>query len=261
MLYRLYDIPNWLFGTIVIFTFVSFAIGGLYVTHKRLGVYNKDQLEANGIISAYFGAVVAFYGITLGLISVGAWQNFSDVENKAAREASAIGALYRDVSNYPEPAREALRTKLKDYTKYVIDVAWPQQRKGIVPTGGTERIQAFEADLYPFEPKTMSQLALHQETLRQFNSLIELRNMRLQSVAGGLPATIWWVVCIGAMVSIALTWLFLVDSFRLHELLTGVYAGLIGLLVFLMASMDNPYRGKFSVGPDAFELVLNQLMK
>jgi Kef-type K+ transport system membrane component KefB len=73
MLYRLYDIPNWLFGTIVIFAFVSFAIGGLYVTHKRLGVNNNDQLEANGIISAYFGAVVAFYGITLGLISVGAW--------------------------------------------------------------------------------------------------------------------------------------------------------------------------------------------
>jgi Kef-type K+ transport system membrane component KefB len=261
MLYRLYDIPNWLFGLIVIFTFVSFAIGGLYVTHKRLGVYNKDQMEANGIVSAYFGAVVAFYGITLGLISVGAWQNFSDVENKAAREASAVAALYRDVSNYPEPTRQVLRAKLKDYTRYVVDVAWPQQRKGIIPTGGTERIQSFEADLYPFEPKTMSQLALHQETLRQFNSLIELRGMRLQSVTGGLPATIWWVVCIGAMVSIALTWLFLVDSFRLHEILTGVYAGLIGLLVFLMAAMDNPYRGKFSVGPDAFEIVLNQIMK
>jgi Kef-type K+ transport system membrane component KefB len=191
MLYRLYDIPNWLFGLIVIFTFVSFAIGGLYVTHKRLGVYNKDQLEANGIISAYFGAVVAFYGITLGLISVGAWQNFSDVENKAAREASAVAALYRDVSNYPEPTRQVLRAKLKDYTRYVVDVAWPQQRKGIIPTGGTERIQSFEADLYPFEPKTMSQLALHQETLRQFNSLIELRGMRLQRF-GGWSASVPW---------------------------------------------------------------------
>jgi Kef-type K+ transport system membrane component KefB len=260
MLYRLYDIPNWLFGLIVIFAFVSFAIGGLHLTHKRLGVYNKDQLEANAIIAAYFGAVVAFYGITLGLISVGAWQNFSDVENKAAREASAITALYRDVSNYPEPTRQALRGKLKDYTRFVVEVAWPQQRKGIVPTGGRERIKAFELDLYPFEPKTMGQLALHQETLRQFNALLELRSLRLQSVTGGLPATIWWVVCIGAMLSIGLTWLFLVDSFRLHEILTGVYAGLIGLLVFLMAAMDNPYRGKFSVGPDAFEIVLNQVM-
>jgi hypothetical protein len=261
MLYRLYDIPNWLFGSIVIGTFVAFAIGGLRLTHKRLGVYNKDQLEANGIISAYFGAVVAFYGITLGLISVGAWQNFADVENKAAREASAVAALYRDVSNYPEPTRTKLQTKLKEYTRFVVEVSWPQQRKGIVPTGGTERIQSFEADLYPYEPKTMSQLALHQETLRQFNSVIELRGMRLQSVTGGLPSTIWWVVCIGAMVSIGLTWLFLVDSFPLHELLTGTYAGLIGLLVYLMAAMDNPYRGKLSVGPDAFEIVLGQIMK
>jgi Kef-type K+ transport system membrane component KefB len=261
MLYKLYDIPNWLFGLLVICVFVAFAIIGLRITHKRLGVYNQDQMEANGVITAYFSAIVAFYGITLGLISVGAWQNFSDVDNKAAREASAIAALYRDVSNYPEPNRTALRAKLRDYTRDVIDVAWPLQRQGVVPPGGTERIQSFEADLYPFEPKSMGQLALHQETLRQFNTLIELRSMRLQSVTGGLPATIWWVVSIGAMISIALTWLFLVDSFPLHELLTGLYAGLIGLLVFLMATMDNPYRGKFSVGPDAFEIVLKQIMK
>jgi hypothetical protein len=32
-------------------------------------------------------------------------------------------------------------------------------------------------------------------------------------------------------------------------------------LVFLIAALDNPYRGKVSVGPEAFELVLNRMKK
>ena len=39
----------------------------------------------------------------------------------------------------------------------------------------------------------------------------------------------------------------------LHDLLTGILATLLGLLVFLLAIMDFPFRGEFHVGPDAFE--------
>ena len=81
------------------------------------------------------------------------------------------------------------------------------------------------------------------------------------SATNGLLATIWWVVILGAATSIALTWFFSVESVRRHLLLTGIYAALIGLLIFLIAALDNPYRGEFSVGPDAFELVLDRMGK
>jgi hypothetical protein len=32
------------------------------------------------------------------------------------------------------------------------------------------------------------------------------------------------------------------------------------LLVFLLAIMDHPFRGTYSVGPESFELVYDQLM-
>jgi len=41
----------------------------------------------------------------------------------------------------------------------------------------------------------------------------------------------------------------------LRNLLTGILAALLGLLVFLLAAMDLPFRGDYSVGPDSFELV------
>jgi hypothetical protein len=56
-------------------------------------------------------------------------------------------------------------------------------------------------------------------------------------------------------------WLFVVERKGLHDLLTAILASLLGLLVFLLAVMDFPFRGEFSVGPDAFELVFQQLMR
>jgi hypothetical protein len=98
-----YDIPNSLFGALTVGVVVLFALLGLALTHKSLGRYNTDQVEANSLVSAFFSGSVGLYGITLGLISVGAWQNYKDVETSAGLEAASIAALYRDLSSYPAP--------------------------------------------------------------------------------------------------------------------------------------------------------------
>ncbi len=59
----------------------------------------------------------------------------------------------------------------------------------------------------------------------------------------------------------ALTWLFSVESLGRHLLLTGMYSILLGQLVFLIASLDNPYRGEYGVSASAFELVLDRMKK
>ena len=261
MMYWVYDISNLQFGLLTVAAFTLFGTLGLLAVRWIVGRSSRHVIADNDIVGFYFSAIVGFYGITLGLISVGVWQTFSDADNKSTLEAAAIESLFRDFSNYPEPPRAQLQAKLIDYTKNVIDSAWPQQRAGQTPKGGTERMNAVAENLYPFEPKTQSEIAIHREALHQFNELSVLRRLRVLSATNGLPATIWWVVILGAATSIALTWFFSVESVRRHLLLTGIYAALIGLLIFLIAALDNPYRGEFSVGPDAFELVLDRMGK
>ncbi len=214
----------------------------------------------NDIVSYYLAAVGVFYGITLGLIAVGTYQNYADVDRKVAEEAASVGAIYRDVSSYPEPARSQLRGLIEEYIRFVIEEAWPQKRQGIIPSGGTERITRFQEVLAPFNATTESEKALHVETLRQFNHMVELRRLRVQSVTGGLPSTMYTVIVLGALVNIVVSWLFVVDDYKLHAFLNILMAGLLGLLVFLIAAMDNPFRGGFSVGPDAFVVIRTQLM-
>jgi hypothetical protein len=49
-----------------------------------------------------------FYGVTLALIAVSAYQGFAAANQTVGREAAALGTLYRDVSSYPEPIRGEL---------------------------------------------------------------------------------------------------------------------------------------------------------
>lgn len=50
----------------------------------------------------------------------------------------------------------------------------------------------------------------------------------------------------------SMSWLFVVPNYRIHQILNGPMAALLGLLVFMIAAMDNPFRGEVSVGPEAF---------
>ena len=111
------------------------------------------------------------------------------------------------------------------------------------------------------EPTTKIEEIAIQEALSQFNTMLTYRRLRLQSVTDGLPSSIWYVIVFGAMLNIVITWFFKTDSFRVHVLMTAMFAALLGSLVFLVAAMDNPFRGEFSVGPDAFQTIYENITK
>jgi hypothetical protein len=96
--------------------------------------------------------------------------------------------------------------------------------------------------------------------LRQFNHFVELRRSRLANVTTGIPAVLWWVVVVGAVLNIVLIWLLDMEV-HVHVLLSGVLSVFLGVVIFLIAAMDNPFRGDVSVGPDSFQLVYDSLMK
>jgi Protein of unknown function (DUF4239) len=259
--YWVYDIPSWQFAALTISTFVGIALCGHRLTQRWVKKIAGNTGMYNDLVSTTLATVGVFYGITLGLISVGAWQNFTDVSAQVSQEASLIAVMYRDVSGYPEPARTELQNSLKDYTKYIINEAWPAQRKGIVPIGGNIKVSDFQNKLFTVEPVKEGQKALHAVALSEFSEMIKARRLRLQSVTAGLPANLWSVVIFGALINIFIPWFLVFNRQLMQDLMSVLMASTIGLLIFLMGAMDNPFRGDFSVGSDAFQLIYNQLMK
>ena len=213
------------------------------------------------MISYYIAATGVVYGITLGLIAVGVWENYIHVNEKVEEEAATLTALYRDVKTYPEPYGPKLTGELKDYTRYLIDKAWPLQEKGIIPSDGVNEFNNFQKILYSYEPVSEGQKIIHISALNSFNDYIKLRRLRIQNVTKGVSIMIWWVVFFGALINLILSWLFVVANKSLHTLMNGLLGALIGALIFLIIVLDYPFKGWFKVRSESFEISYQQLMK
>ena len=76
----------------------------------------------------------------------------------------------------------------------------------------------------------------------------------------GIPSVMWYVVIVGALINLAMVWLFEM-RFLAHLFLGGLLAFYVGTIIFLIAAMDNHYRGEVSVSPEPFELVYKRMLE
>ena len=252
-MYWIYDLPNWQLASLICATTSLFAMAGVLLTRNFVRGRLGPEPGSNDLVSYFVSAYGVFYGLMLGLIAVGTYESFSEIESNTAHEAAELAALHHDFLSYPEPYREKLTATLREYVDYIIEKSWPAQRRGVVSGGAAPILMRLETELNAFEPGTKSQEILHAEALDKLNDVLALRRLRLTSVSTGLPATLWWVVIIGAMLNLVLCWFFTVDRLGLHLTLVGLLATFIGLVIFLIAAMDNPFRGAFSVSAEPYE--------
>ena len=257
----LFDLPLLITGPAMVGLLWLFAMTGLLVVRRRILPRLKIQVADSEFSGSMLQSVMVFYGLAVALIAVSVWQSYSDVSKIITGEASALNAIYRDVSSYPEPIRLDLQNELRDYTDQVIHGAWPLQRQGKIPTAGVEHMSRFQSVLDKFEPATEGQKLLHAETLRAYNLLIQARRLRLDAASTSLPAVMWAVVVVGAFIGLTATFFFKVEDARLHAIQVLLLATFIGLVIFMIFALDRPFRGDLGLRPDAYQLVYDQLMK
>lgn len=258
-MFWLYDLPGWLLCLLMIALCVGVAVGGLVTTRTLARRLFGPPPGHNEIVSYYMEAFGVLYGLTLGLIAVATWQNYTEVDKLVAQEAAALRVLHANVSWYPQPVREQLSRGLLSYVDFVIDEEWPAQSRGILLGTGQEQLLAFRRPLMSFDPATTGDQALHQETLQSFDHYLDLRGNRVAHVGAGVPSLVWLVLIVGAVLTVAITYCFSMNSLWSHVVLTIVLAGFLSLVIYLILMMDYPFRGEFAVDPDAFEIARDRM--
>ncbi|MGI4883583.1 MAG: DUF4239 domain-containing protein [Janthinobacterium lividum] len=256
----LYDLPTWLLAVLIIGTSVLLALLGLYFAHRRLHRSGLARLIDNGTVGWFFSGVTVLYGLTLGLLTVATWQNFSTSSGIASQEAATLAVLYRDLSGYPPSAGQPLQQQLRHYTEFIVHQSWPAQRRGLANDAERKVLTHFQLALLHTDVQSAAHQVLHGEAVATFNRLVELRRQRIESIGTGVPGVLWSVVIVGAIITVAFSYCFAVERLRFHALLTGLLALMLGLMIFLIVALDHPYLGEVSVTPDAYQVVLDKVM-
>ncbi|WP_328604332.1 DUF4239 domain-containing protein [Amycolatopsis sp. NBC_00345] len=261
----IYDLPNWLLCVLLVAVSVGLCWAFLFMLRPVMIRWAREGGESseerhNHMVDLVSAGAGLLYGLLLGLIAVATYTTYSDNQKIVDNEANALGGLYRDASSYPQPLRGQLQGDIKEYVHYVVNEAWPQQQRGEVPGGGVDRITAMYGLLSSYDPPSTGKVALHNETLTQFSSFVEYHRQRLTAVSTSLPGALWWTLILGALVNLLLIVTPTGIKLASHVLFSGIFASLIGVVIFLIATMDNSFRGDFSIDPSSYEVIRDQLM-
>lgn len=259
--YWIYGMPNWQFFLVCMAFFVSFSLLGAFLFRQFFEKWMGLKASNNEVVGNFLSVSGLFYGITLGLISVGTFDNFQSAETSVSQEASALNGLYRAVNLLEKNDKNALKILLKDYAQYMVGEGWQLQQQGKLPKGTSKIVNRFEEILSSYTIESEKDKIVFAEVLTQNSKLSEKRRERINHVQQGLPAAVWLVLFVGAFIVTALTWLLVIANQKLDIVVNTLCGVLLGSLIFLIAAMDNPFRGEFSVSSEPFQLLIDGVMQ
>lgn len=259
-MFWIYDLPNWALCSLCVIVFLTIGFTGFISTRGCVKRIHRKHQSHNEIVSYHLAAVSILYGITLALLAVGAWENFCDVRRIVDREAETLGTLYRVTNGFDATQRGLLQRDLQQYARLVVCVSWPAQRNGQVSIAAAEALDRFQQHLLSPSPAAKQNQVLQSEALSQLNTFLDARGARLNSVTVGMPAAVWEMVLLGALITISVTWFFDVRSMTIHIWMISLTCCLLGLLIFLTAALDHPFRGPTSIGPEAMNGTYTRIM-
>lgn len=245
----LHDLPTGLGAGLVIALFLVPTLIGSILFQPLVGWLVQRQHDPNTPVGFLLNAFTLYYGVLLALLSVAVFENYNRAEDALGREASSLVALYQSVIGYPEPTRTELVNKLRRYVDTeTAPGAWQVQSPKLI-SDGTKLVDELNRELLTYRPEGRpGDEAVYSATLRSFNQFIQRRRDRIQAAGTSIPPILWYVVLIGAALNAFVLWLFKVGRVT-HLILGGVLSFYVGLVIYMVAALDDPFRGANGLRP------------
>jgi hypothetical protein len=218
------------------------------------GLFPKEMLREHNELAGFIFAVIGvIYAVILGFVAVGIWERFVQADDRTYDEASAITAVYRDAGSFSN--WRSLRSDVRSYVRYAIEEGWPALEAG-KPLADTLSSERLARDVHHTPVHDLREQEVFGHMIERTSQALLDRDARVTEDATGLNAVMWLVVFVGGFVTVAFSYLFGFQRTLMQTVMIGTLAFLIGLVMFLMMSLDYPFRGAIRVGPDAFERAL-----
>jgi hypothetical protein len=246
----LHDLPTALGAGVVCLAFLVPTLIGSIVLQPAVARLLHGEKDANTLVGLLLNAYTLFYGVLLALLSIAVYANYGKAQDSISSEAASLFALYRNIRSYPEPIRTALIDDLRGYIDEETGPGWQEQRRDRSSAQGMRLVDRLGDRLMGFTPdRETGEGLLHGETLRAFDEFVERRRARIQAGGTNIPRILWSVVIIGAILNVFVLWLF--DLKRTtHIIFGGVLMAFIGLVIYMVAVLDRPFRGAHGLKPE-----------
>ena len=235
---------------------IGIAEVGLFIVRTCLSP--NVLRDTNDVVGNYLQTLGTIYAVLLAFVVFVVWSQFNDARNYVEREANELLDLFRTSRGLPAQNRHAIQHYVGKYVDDVLQREWGAMARGdggnAFAQGGAILDELWDV-VHDFEPNTACHTALHSEILSRFNDLSDVRTNRLTSAQLRIPLALKILIYTGAVLTVGSMYLFSIQNWIVHALMTGAMAGALSHIIYLIHDLDNCFAGDWQVPRTAFERV------
>ena len=238
--------------------FIVIALAGQMIVNRLI---KREVLELHHSAGeAMMGVVGTLFSVLLGFMVASAMDKYHDALIRGEEEASNVASVFRIARGMSDVDRPRLRQLCREYVDDVINNEWPQMERGIKINHGWVPYQKLWEATVAVVPENDRQSNLQQGLIDSMKSLGENRRARILVAQKTMPPALWGVVALGALITLALSFIFASQFPKVQAFMTTLVATALALNVWLLAAYSHPYSGELKIGPTMFLLLKESIL-
>jgi hypothetical protein len=224
------------------------------VSYKLIAKYKREDMKepTNNVFRVVGTLVSLMLALTFSEVSV----DFRTIRNAIQRETVAISDTFEVLKLYDIERTREIRTILIEYTQAVIDDDWPALANDKLGLRTGDLKNRLTEAVMNLEPATSNQKKLWAFIAADLDVLSDHRIVRLDS-ALAKPSIYVYVVIFGFLVTMACFGVYRPQAPLI--VLVTLYTVFVGLVIYLVLALSDPFQGDISVAPTAFEYLVETL--
>jgi hypothetical protein len=250
------NMPGLLFFSIMCAAGIVFTVAGIHIMRVILpmDLRLKDNV-AIGYISANTAVVFA---ILAGFIISYMLGNLSRAQTITRDEINRLHNIYLNAARLDGDIKLDIRTEVKKYFVNAIANELPAMKKGqeFDAFFGDKILTDLRIKLVNYKTRDFNQSLTLAELHKDLEQVYNVRDERYSMNKSALSADIWVILIVVTFFTLIMNFVYGMEHY-LHLILAPVVSTVIISLLFLIITIDRPFRDKFSTASSDFQYVLN----
>jgi len=238
--------------------FVGLALVGQWLVNRWIKTEVLSQHHSAG--EAMMGVVGTLFSVLLGFMVASAMDKYHDARMYGEQEASNVASIFRVARGLSDIDRPRLRQLCREYVDHVINDEWPEMERHIRINHGWESYQKLWEATVAVVPENDRQGHLYEGLITSMQELGANRRARINLAQNTMPQALWLVVGLGALITIALSYVFASRFPHVQGFMTTLVATALALNIWLLCAYSDPYSGVLRVKPSMFMLLKESVL-
>ncbi len=213
----------------------------------------EQRRQHNDLIGWQITVLGTTYAVVVGFMLYAVWTNFELASGNAEGEANCLVNVVRSAQGLEKADRQAIQDLARDYVEVMLNEEWPAMSRVDVSPSSHRCVQKLWAQVTGAEAHSAAEQTSLDHTYAELSKMTEYRRLRQLQVDAGLPAILWAVLTVGAIVTIVSACLFGSADLKLHFVQVAALSLLISLVLAAISDINRPFQGSVHVTPVGFE--------